>query len=263
MRTSRKLAWTAAIALATGSPALAQQATTGTGGGNVGSAATQTTAGAGQTQGASSLGSSSIGSSNVAGGNTNSQGNGTGFQLASTLQAPSKSSGSNTNSVIKDPIFGKTYGSVYYQASTPSNVPNGLPGGFGSPIYQSTGTTGAGGRGNAAGGQGARGGTGSVIIDQGGILVPLPRQIAYSSQIQFKMPAGNLLPQLQSDLRGSIDRVPSTMLANPSAVKVEVDGRSVVLRGTVRDEEESHLVEGLVRLTPGVAGIKNELTYTK
>ena len=255
MRDLRRLAWAAAIGLAASTPAFAQQATTATPGGNIGTPTTQTVPGS-----TTSVGSNSVGSSSIPGSSSTPQST---FTAASQLQPPSKTN-TNTNSVIKDPILGKTYGSVYYQGSVPSSVPNGSPGGFGSTIYQSTGTTG--GRGATGTGQGGRAGAASSSVntsDPGGILVPLPRQIAYASQIHFKLPPGNPLPQLQSDLRGSIDRVPNTMLANPAGVQVELAGRTVVLRGSVRDQDESHLVEGLVRLTPGVGAIKNELTFPK
>ena len=51
-------------------------------------------------------------------------------------------------------------------------------------------------------------------------------------------------------------------LSNPAGVQVlTTPDNNVVLRGTVRDAREARLVEGMVRLTPGVAYIKNELTF--
>lgn len=274
MREIRRLAWAAALALAAGSPAIAQQpAGTGTGtstAGTTGIPTSQTINSTGQT-------TTNGGGGQGGQGGQNSQGTGQNdFQLNSLLSAPqiiapSRANSNSNSNIAASNVFANYYGAVYYQGRTPSNVPHGLPGGFGAAMFPSTGgTTGTrggaqGGQGGAQGGQGGRGGaTGGVnTADPGGIIVPLPRQIAYSSQVQFKLPAGNALPQLQSDLRGSIDRVPTNMLANPAGVTVEVDGRSVILRGSVRDDEEARLVEGLVRLTPGVAGIKNELTFPK
>ncbi|MBX9579943.1 MAG: BON domain-containing protein [Gemmataceae bacterium] len=87
--------------------------------------------------------------------------------------------------------------------------------------------------------------------------------IAYPAQVRFAAPP--VTPTaVQADLRGVIDRTPTSMLANPAGVQVQVaDGNTVVLRGAVRDEDEARLVEGLVRLTPGVRGIKNELSYPR
>lgn len=238
MRILRRLAYTSAIAFAAASPTFAQQTGTGTGG-TLGTATLPTQTTASPTQPTTTSNTSGIPSSAA---------------TSAQITAPSANANGNTNTgIAASNAFRGYYGNPYYQGIKLTNQ----PGGFGTALFPATTT------GTRGGAQGARGSSGSVITDQGGILVPLPRQIAYSSQIQFKMPAGNPLPQLQLDLRGSIDRVPTTMLANPAGVKVEVDGRSVVLRGSVRDEEESHLVEGLVRLTPGVAAIKNELTYTK
>jgi osmotically-inducible protein OsmY len=53
----------------------------------------------------------------------------------------------------------------------------------------------------------------------------------------------------------------SSMLANPRGIDVRMDGNVVVLRGTVRDEDEAKTAEGMVRLTPGVLTVRNELTY--
>ncbi len=65
--------------------------------------------------------------------------------------------------------------------------------------------------------------------------------------------------KLQTDLRGIID---AGGLSNSKSVQVLADGNNnVTLRGTVKDDEEARLVEGLVRLTPGVGGITNELTF--
>jgi osmotically-inducible protein OsmY len=43
-------------------------------------------------------------------------------------------------------------------------------------------------------------------------------------------------------------------------VAVQVDGRTVTLRGEVSSDDERRHVESLVRITPGVREIHNELT---
>ena len=45
----------------------------------------------------------------------------------------------------------------------------------------------------------------------------------------------------------------------PDQVQVVIDGPWVVLRGSVANDREARVVEGMVRLTPGVRGIRNEL----
>jgi hypothetical protein len=272
MRNLRRLAWSAAVALAAASPAAAQFPTDGgggipvvPGGGGafpVGTGGTGT--GGGGTQGAGGIGPGGGGG----GGIELPQGN---FELAQIKDAPSRTT-TNNAAISTSNFLRNTYGSVYYQGSDRSLVPNRTPGGFGTAIFPpGVGGGAAGGRGGAQVGgggftQGGRAGAGAggvLTADPGGQLVALPRQIAYASQIQFKTPAGNPVPQLQFDLRTAIDRVPTNMLTSPARVQVDVDGRNVTLRGTVRDDEEARLVEGLVRLTPGVFGIRNELTFPK
>jgi osmotically-inducible protein OsmY len=51
------------------------------------------------------------------------------------------------------------------------------------------------------------------------------------------------------------DRLPSH-----GNIRVEVDGPTVVLRGTVSDDHERRQAEALARLTPGVRDLRNELS---
>jgi osmotically-inducible protein OsmY len=60
-----------------------------------------------------------------------------------------------------------------------------------------------------------------------------------------------------SDIRSTIQR--SDALPSRDKIEVRLDGRNVILRGTVGDDDERRLVEALVRLTPGVDRIVNEL----
>jgi osmotically-inducible protein OsmY len=88
--------------------------------------------------------------------------------------------------------------------------------------------------------------------------VPLPTQITYTASARFPTPSLSA-QSVQSELRGMIDR--SSQLANPSGIQVTYDGTVVMLRGQVRDEEEARTAEGIIRLTPGVKQVKNELKY--
>jgi hypothetical protein len=282
------MAWGAAAVLAVvGSPTLAFGQGGGgqgggggggnQGGGTIGTAANQTiptinsfSSGGNtstNTQGSTTTNSTSTNQSssssnqlNIPGATSNVAGNAQAqnFQLAAIKQAPSLTNTNNT-AINTSNFLRNTYGAVYYQGANPSTVPNQIPGGFGQVLYTATGATGNRG-GTAIGGN--RGGN-STITDPGGQIVTLPKQIAYTSQVQFKMPGGNLMPQLQGDLRSAIDRVPTDQLTNPAGVQVAVDGRNVTLKGSVKDTDESRLVEGLVRLTPGVFVIKNELVVAK
>lgn len=149
-------------------------------------------------------------------------------------------------------VFAYTYANPLYQGVPLNSRNNVNPGGFNTPTFGTTGTTaGTTGQGRA----GAAGG----LTDTPGQVVQLPRQILYATQLKY-VAAPVAAPQLQSSLRAVIDR---GTLANPAGVQVVVDGTSVALRGAVRDEDEARLVEGLVRLTPGVGRITNELNFPR
>jgi hypothetical protein len=276
----RRMVWTAAILVSSSASVLAQGGG-GQGGGSIGTPSTQggqsittlgsnattssglpstTNTGATNTTSSSSNGLSIPGASNsITGGLDTTQNQ---FQLAAIKQPPSMTN-TNNSAIAASNFLRNSYGAVYYQGADRSQVPNRITGSFGTAIYPATGTGGTGGTRGTQGAAVGRAGTGGTLTDPGGQIVTLPRQIAYTSQIQFKNPAGNAMPQLQTDLRSAINRIPADMLANPAGVQVSVDGRNVTLKGNVKDDEESRLVEGLVRLTPGVFSIKNELTIAK
>ncbi len=65
---------------------------------------------------------------------------------------------------------------------------------------------------------------------------------------------GNLQAMLGQTLTQSSD------LDRRDNIQVVMDGPAVVLRGRVADDDESRLVENMVKLTPGVNQVRNELT---
>ena len=81
-------------------------------------------------------------------------------------------------------------------------------------------------------------------------------RLAYAATVAFR-PRPILPSQLQADLRATLDR--STAIKNAKGIQVQVEGQTAVLRGTVGDEDERRMAEGLVRLTPGVRQVRNEL----
>jgi hypothetical protein len=195
------------------------------------------------------------------------------FEQAPTINKPSVTQTGNVNAAINASNFLRnTYGNPFYAGR--ANVGTGptsqyAPGGFGSPVYQLTTGTGGGGVAGArtgqagfAAGRGGLGGRGQMSANGSGVVAQ-SAAIAYPAQVRFAAPP--VAPAVvQADLRGVIDRTPTSMLANPAGVQLQVaDGNTVVLRGAVRDEDEARLVEGLARLTPGVRGIRNELSYPR
>ena len=73
------------------------------------------------------------------------------------------------------------------------------------------------------------------------------------------VPPGTLrIAQLAHGLR----QTKQARLLNPDrSVPLTNANNNVTLRGTVKDDDEARLVEGLVRITPGVGAIKNELAF--
>ena len=67
------------------------------------------------------------------------------------------------------------------------------------------------------------------------------------------------LPRAYEDRR-EIRCIKDLVAGARSTVRVEVVGTTVILRGRVADEDERRLVEGMVRLEPGVQVVQNELT---
>ncbi len=150
------------------------------------------------------------------------------------------------------------FANPYYQGTPTNAQSSALPGGFGTALYPTAAGTAAGGRG-AAGATGTRGGirggTASTA-NQFGTIISLPVQVSYPAIARF--PAAPVT-KLQSDLTGMIGR--STMIANPAGVQVITEGSTVTLRGTAKDADEARMIAGMVRMTPGVRAVNNELHF--
>jgi hypothetical protein len=83
------------------------------------------------------------------------------------------------------------------------------------------------------------------------------RAPAYITVPDFDRPPPPTATAVQTNLQDIIAR--STRLPSRNQISVSVEGGAVILRGQVRDERERRLAESLVRLTPGVRNVKNEL----
>ena len=181
-------------------------------------------------------------------------------------------------------ILGGYYASPYYQGRAGATNTT-APGGFGQTLYSTSGSSNAfsgsgtgttrtsstasrtgntsGTTGNRTGGTTGMGGnTGfggaNSANSQSGIVIALPRQISYTATLNFPTP--KFTPtQVQADLRGVLDR--SSMLTNSRGIELVADGQVVVLRGNVPTGDEARLVEGMIRLTPGVRDVRNELKF--
>ncbi len=149
------------------------------------------------------------------------------------------------------------------------------PGGFNQPSLGTVTTGGAGVTGGVGGiggigGIGGRGGAGMAggVAGIGGTSGNASRyagpsnpfranRLFFSANLQFSTnrPFGSAM---EVKLRDIVNR--STKVKNPGNLQILVDNNNVVLlRGTVISEKEKTLVEGLIRLTPGVRYVQNEL----
>jgi hypothetical protein len=128
---------------------------------------------------------------------------------------------------------------------------NGTVARFGSVMYTIAGTsqnpTGA-----------ANISTANAANQQYGAGYNIRRLPSYAATLAIKdMPPPPTAPQVQADIQGMLAQ--SSQLDSGDRIRVVIDGPAVVLQGQVADDEERRLVENMVRLTPGVYKIRNEL----
>jgi hypothetical protein len=141
---------------------------------------------------------------------------------------------------------------------------------FGTPLYSSlytgtgtgtTGATGSVGTGRLSGGAttGLGGGVGGITAG----FTPMNtnantyrRPASYTTSIAFKY---RPTPQAEvhSNLRQMLAR--SSDLAGNDSLEVLLDGQTFVLRGTVAEYQQSRLAENLLRMSPGVRNVRNEI----
>lgn len=225
--------------------------------------------GGGGVGGGSSGGSSSLSSTSLS-------------SLASTPQitAPGNTSGGTSNTISQSNFLATTYANPYYQGVlTNQQSSNNMPGGFGTPTYGTSGTSSMGGgsigfAGSTTGTAGASGASGARTGSTGSrtsstnsttYLVPNPVQISYRAVLSpedFKTESPAVIgSQLQTDIAAMIRRSPG--IVNPSTIQVSADGNVVTLRGTVETAKEAKLISNMVWMSPGVHGVKNELSPLK
>jgi len=210
-------------------------------------------------------GSSSSGSfTGSSGGFTGSSSSGsfTGSSGGSFIGSNS-SSGRGASSYGSSSLFGPNSVNPYTKGSPLTNYAQS----FGKPLYTygtGTGFGSSGGfnSGGLSGGTVSGGSTGlnqgrnSVFVSTVGLTYAAPTLVTVPPSPTTTPPTA-AAAQLQGELQQMLAR--STRLSNPSAVAVAMDGSTVVLRGTVANDAEKRLTEGMVRLTPGVREVLNEI----
>jgi hypothetical protein len=124
------------------------------------------------------------------------------------------------------------------------------PGGFGQPLF--TITT----QGGTATITGARTTTTSTTSGIGFTTIGVRKNAPYVSQPTEELP---LVAHVYRpvDLQAVVDR--SSMLKSRKGVTVSIEDGVVVLRGEVASDRDRRLAEGILRLEPGVAEVRNEL----
>lgn len=263
-----------ALAWITAPAALAQ----GFGGGTAGGGSA---GGSGMSSGSSGFGSSSSGGSGFSGGGTTFAGGGS-FSGGTTgsMSGGSTFSGSTAGfnggtmggsstmgGLSATNIFSTFYANPYALGLNVSTGVGTTPSSaFGTPIYGnlSTGTSSygsmSGGLGGTSGLGGNRGGLGgtsgttgtapsfSYVLETGATLSPT----GSPGPVLGPRNAG-----LEQTVLGVLSR--SSALPSKRGILVAVMGNTVILRGRVPDPHERQLAEAILRLTPGVANVVNQI----
>lgn len=196
-----------------------------------------------------------------------------GMQLV-TIKTTGAGATTSTITAFGQPMYANATGTT---GATGAGIGTGLTGNtgnFGVASYGAGATGGGavgtlgGGLGAAGGGFGGAGGLGGAAGLGGGTAASLSygspiffstfgssRASTYITTLGFTPP--KIAPgRLQSDLQQVAAR--SEFMTSRNIQLAHEDG-TVVLRGQVADERERRLAEGIVRLTPGVRSLRNEL----
>jgi hypothetical protein len=123
---------------------------------------------------------------------------------------------------------------------------------FGQPIYATVTST-------TSGATGARGqGAGATNSTAATATAPPRFTIALDVGAPAPAEARRLgASRLQADVQGIVAN--STMFSNNKSIQIGMDQGTLVMRGKVASDRERRMAEGLVRLSPGVNSVRNEL----
>jgi osmotically-inducible protein OsmY len=182
--------------------------------------------------------------------------------LGATSGTSSGRSGSSSSQQIGSTTFlGPYYGNplslgIANSTANTNNTPT-----FGTPLYTITGTGGTGSS-TYGGMAGASGSGGSAIAATpyfSATSSGVRRAPVYMTTLGDTLRVPAVAPsRVQTDLQQYL--ASTERLTSRGNIHVEVDGPTLVLRGTVADDHERRLAESLARLTPGVHDLRNELT---
>jgi hypothetical protein len=260
----KKLLLSGVVLFATAVPALAQSGGSlggGLSGGSLGGGlsgggltsglgGTGVLGGSGSFVGGSSMGSTTLGS--VGGGSGSFLGATSGTTTSRSGTSGSQSVGSTT---FLGPYFGNPLSiGIAYSTANSNDTPT-----FAVPLYTISGVGGTGSSSTYGGLAGASGTGGSAVTatpNFAATSVGVRRAPAYTTTLGFTY-RPEPPNQVQADLQQYFAR--SQRLSSRDNIRVEMDGPTVVLRGTVTDDHDRRLAEALARLSPGVRDLRNEL----
>jgi hypothetical protein len=118
---------------------------------------------------------------------------------------------------------------------------------FGTPLYTTTNTSNSMGTANISGTNQGYPGANSIGTR---------RAPAYTTAVAFEIT--RVKPTVvQSQVQSMLSK--SSKILSKDTIVVALDGDALVLRGLAKDDHERRLAEALVRLTPGVRNVRNEL----
>ena len=250
-------------------PAGSSQTKSGSSGG--GGGASMGSGGSSMGGGGSSMGSGGGGGGSAAGAGGSSMG-GQGDKMGSDVPKLTNGltklgTGSGTTGSVRDANNTAPLGMAFNgsKASAFGNPIIGSQGGGGSS-GQSRGKGGmtSGGRAGGsmrAGGMGGMGGS----TPNGTMAGATKRTASYMTQPIFDSPvsrerygaAGLVAPRVLNDVQGTFAR--SARFQGDSAITVLNQGSAIVLRGVVATDKERRVAESMVRMSPGVREVQNEI----
>ncbi|MCI0641660.1 MAG: BON domain-containing protein [Gemmataceae bacterium] len=210
--------------------------------------------GGGQVGAGASIGSGqSIGTGGQAGSFAGGQGGPAG---AATTQAGRATGGTNVIPTPSNVLKGTYNNPMYFGLQAPKTVfsytnPSTTSKSFGQPLYGvlSTQTT-------------AR--TTGNTTQNGGSFNTLGyyRANPYSTVLSEDVPiVQRAVAVLENELKGALERAKSRLNTNSHVTISVEDGGVVLLQGQVASAREGRVLQGMISMTPGVRGVRNELAF--
>lgn len=133
---------------------------------------------------------------------------------------------------------------------------------FGATVTDSANLSRTGNLGTTGLGTGLGGALGNTGLNQqfrGASSIGLRRAPAFLTEPVFEVRPAPAAGALRADLQAVVAR--SDRLQSRDNIRVTSDGEAIVLSGQVGTERERQLAERIIRMTPGVREVRNDLTF--